>query len=91
MGALCYLLFTGVALQDTACSQEDLETVLNLEAREWETGQEENRFWSATLISAYSSRYYRLVNLFHPAFYLAKFTACIQIFCMHPYVSIVSL
>lgn len=49
--------------QEEACSQEELDTVLNLDARDWEAQQEENQFWHTTLIVAYSSRYYRLVSL----------------------------
>lgn len=49
-------------MQMAACTQQELETVLNLEARDWEAQQEENRFWNTTLIAAYASRYYRLVR-----------------------------
>ena len=51
-----------IAVQEEACSQQELDTVLNLEARDWEAQQEENQFWHSTLIQAYSSRYYRLVS-----------------------------
>ena len=53
-------------MQEASCSQQELDTVLNLEAREWEAQQEENRFWLSTLIAAYASRYYRLVRLLNP-------------------------
>jgi hypothetical protein len=48
-------------LQAEECSQADLDTLLNLEARDWEAQQEENSFWLTTLVAAYSARYYRLV------------------------------
>ena len=49
-------------MQTEECSQEDLETLLNLEARDWESQQEENSFWLTTLVAGYSARYYRLVS-----------------------------
>lgn len=52
----------GLLLQAEECSQADLDTLLNLEARDWEAQQEENSFWLTTLVAGYSARYYRLVS-----------------------------
>ena len=54
-------------MQQEPCTKEELETVLTLEAREWEAQQEENSFWSTTLLSTYSSRFYRLVGPCSPS------------------------